>query len=98
MDDNRFPIMGLKYGAKFGYVPMDFMQRFAERCRLNHSQTVERLRERGGLDAQEAMAVVQNVAWHNRRWRESNAAWANLQIIVSAEYPDWNFDRVPTDD
>lgn len=98
MSEDRFPIMGKRIGTRMGYVPLAFMRRFDSRARKNHGgQSIDRLKERGGLSAQEAMAVVQDVPWEQRRWLEDDAAWANLQIIVSAEYPEFSFE-VASDD
>lgn len=36
------------------------------RCELNHDQTPERLRERGGLGVQEAACILQNLSWRDR--------------------------------
>ena len=90
----RFPIMGdsANYRVR-GYVPMDFMLQFEERAKKNHSQSIRRLAERGGLTAQEAMAVVNDTPYRDRRWRNDDAAWANLQLIVGSEYPDWDFGK-----
>lgn len=86
-----FPIMGDKYGVKRGYVPLEFMRRCERRAMLNHGgQTIEELAKRGGLTPQEAMAVVQDAPWQERRWHNDEAAWSNLQLIVSAEYPSFN--------
>ena len=86
-----FPIMGDRHGQRRGCVPMAFMQQFEVGARLNHFQSIARLAQRGGLDPQEAMAVVQGVRYCDRRWRESEPAWANLKLIVDAEYPGWDF-------
>lgn len=88
--DAYFPIMAERVGSRLGYVPMALMRRAKERAMRNHQQTVEELRERGGLTAQEAMAVLQDVSYDERRWRDESPAWANLQLIVLAEFPDFN--------
>lgn len=93
----KFPIMGNGYGVKRGYVPMEFMQRFEQQAIRNHSQSISRLAERGGLTPQEAMAVIQGRSWDDRRWRDEDAAWANLQLLVSSEivFAGWDFNEPP---
>ena len=89
--DAYFPIMAEKGGPRLGFVPMALMRRAQQRALRNHDQTVEQLRERGGLSAQEAMAVLQDVRYDERRWKDEAGAWANLLLIVSAEFPDFNY-------
>jgi len=93
----KFPIMGEAYGVKRGFVPMEFMQRYEKQAIHNHSQSISRLAERGGLTPQEAMAVIQGQPWHDRRWRDDDAAWANLQLLVSSDiaFSGWDFNEPP---
>lgn len=89
--EERFPIMGKKYGEKRGYVPSKFMRQFNTRARANHGQTIDRLGERGGLTPQEAMAIVDDDNWGDWRYNDDDDAWAHLQLIVSDKYPNWSF-------
>ena len=83
----KFPIMGEAYGVKRGFVPMEFMQRYEKQAIHNHSQSISRLAERGGLTPQEAMAVIQGQPWHDRRWRDDDAAWANCNYWFRLTLP-----------
>lgn len=46
-------------------VPWDLMLGHAEQAMKNHYQTLGRLAEHGGLSASEAVAVLEDRAWHN---------------------------------
>lgn len=86
---DQFPIMSEQHGPKLGYIPMALIRLHSIQAGRNHGgQTVERLRDRGGLSAQEAMAVINDTAWEDRRWTTEATAWANLQILVDAEYSE----------
>jgi hypothetical protein len=87
-----FPIMGEHKinGRKRCYVPMAIMRRHEAQTKRNHYQTLERLRERGGLSAQEAMAVVADEDWEKRSHKDEDSAWDELQRIVLAEFPGFD--------
>ena len=70
-----FPLQVGNRGAR-AFVPWWIVAKCAERCDTNHSQTVERLAERGGLSPCELAAVLED-----RRWHEMNDddAWAVIQ-------------------
>lgn len=90
-----FRIMKEPFGT-LGYVPLQWMRRFNEQAKRNHcEQDIDRLNERGGLSAQEAMAVVSGQSWQNRRWKSEEPAWANLRLIVEAENAGWNCEKKP---
>jgi hypothetical protein len=55
-----FPIMG---GPK---VPWSLIEPYDEQARKNHSQTLKRLAERGGLSMCEAMAIMSNASYDKR--------------------------------
>jgi hypothetical protein len=67
MDDRRFPIIDRRYGLpKPGdqadpvrSVPWSLVEPLRARCLLIHSQTLERLADRGGLGPEELWAHVQ---------------------------------------
>lgn len=44
-------------------VPWEFLAPHEERAKRNHSQTLTRLAERGGLSPGEMMAIVQDRCW-----------------------------------
>ncbi|MCG8406697.1 MAG: hypothetical protein MI923_15995 [Phycisphaerales bacterium] len=88
--ESLFPIMDDRVGQRRGYIPMALIRRHNDRAKLNHDQSVNRLRERGGLSPQEAMAVLANKSWSERPYRDEELAWAALQEIVKAEFPDFD--------
>lgn len=45
-------------------VPWNFISPHAAQAHNNHDQTLERLAERGGLDASEMVAIIDNRPWH----------------------------------
>lgn len=87
-----FPIMGEhKYnGRKRCWVPMVLMRRHEKQAKKNHYQTLDRLRERGGLSAQEAMAVVADENYDERKYQDEDSAWDELQRLVLAEFPGFD--------
>lgn len=86
----RFPILKEPHG-RLGFVPFSFVQRYNESAKRLHHQPVVDLAKRGGLSAQELCCVIQGSQWADRRWRDEAGAWANLQLIVSSEWPAWDF-------
>lgn len=44
-------------------IPWDLMLQHEDQCLRNHSQTVHRLHERGGLAVDEAVAVLEDRGW-----------------------------------
>jgi hypothetical protein len=65
-----FPIMAA-HGERYSQVllpqttiPWDMIAPHARQADLNHSQTLERLAERGGLSRCEAIAILQDRRWH----------------------------------
>lgn len=59
-EPRRFPILN---NPTIEYVPWAMLAPHEERAKRNHSQSLERLAERGGLDAGEAMCVLLDVGW-----------------------------------
>jgi hypothetical protein len=51
-------------------VPWDMLAPHQAQAIKNHSQTLERLAQRGGLDASEAMAIIDGVDVFSRRVNE----------------------------
>lgn len=62
-------------------LPWKIIAPHAKQAWANHGQTLERLRERGGLDATEAVAVLEDRAWHPM---DLAAAFARLTELVRA--------------
>jgi hypothetical protein len=85
-----FPIL---HGKVFHAIPWDAIAPFEEQAHSNHSQTLTRLAERGGLSTAEAVAVMQSKGWLDRWncWRltpeQSEEAEAQLLTIISEH---WN--------
>lgn len=44
------------------YLPMNFIKKFEERIRYNHSQTPEELHKRGGLTPREMYAAISDMS------------------------------------
>lgn len=88
--DSLFPIMGDRVQERRGYVPMAILRRHQAQALRNHSQTVERLRERGGLDPQEALATISDQSWRERKFRSGDDAWNEIRRLVALEFPDFD--------
>lgn len=71
-----FPVMTGKYGHDKGVsVPLTFVLPHEQQARKNHSQTLRRLAERGGLDPTELAAVLEDREWRSMPLHE---AWAAI--------------------
>lgn len=55
------------------FVPWDFLEPHAEWAKINHDQTLERLAERGGLGADEMLAIVEHRKWRRMTVEEQYA-------------------------
>lgn len=66
-------------------VPMSPFVTFNERCQKNHSQSAERLRERGGLGPNEACAVLLDSSWVDL----SAEPWWTDGRLATAKLIDW---------
>ena len=70
-----FPIMAPRYGGQVSYIPWSLIAPHEARAQRNHSQTLERLAERGGLSAFEAVCCLTDkdlFGWkcsHKDAWR-----------------------------
>jgi hypothetical protein len=58
-------------------IPWEMIAPHEGQARLNHGQSLERLAERGGLAACEAVAVLENRAW--RRMTEADQRLTQLE-------------------
>lgn len=88
---SMFPIMGINYeyqktvatiresGALSVVVqiPWAMIAPHEAQAQANHSQSLKRLDERGGLSAAEALAVLQD-----RRYRDMPRSRANLELLA----------------
>lgn len=72
--DLLFPVLGGR-DVKF-YVPMDFVEPHEQQAQRNHSQSLKRLAERGGLSPCELLAVIED-----RDWRKIGDAEAWMSIF-----------------
>lgn len=61
-------------------VPHAAVERHARQCKINHGQTVKRLKERGGLDWSELVAVLSDAPW--RYIPENLARDVALELIA----------------
>ncbi len=72
-------------------VPFGFIAEHAQQCRRNHSQTPQRLAERGGLALKEMIAVIHNMPYE-RVPRMTDDEMAGL---IRAFVADWKRNHVP---
>lgn len=82
MEEDRFPIM-LDYSHGKWYLPMSLFRPHEEQARRNHDQTLDRLRERGGLSPCEALAVLEDRPWR-RIDRDRNDVTAMVKLVALA--------------
>lgn len=63
-----------------------FVEAHETQCRNNHSQTLERIRERGGFSAAEALAVLSCTFWGDLGAVQINVEYAHrlLYAMVAA--------------
>lgn len=72
------------FGRPIQYsVPMWVFAPWAEQAEKNHGQSLERLRERGGLDSTEAVAILKGEPWRNISPRE--AVFQLIALVKAAE-------------
>lgn len=84
---DRFPIMGpgpTRYGERRLTVPFAFVKAHERQANTNHGQTVERLKERGGLGWSELAAVVEGRDW---RQMDVDAAHEQTMRVLLAWHP-----------
>jgi hypothetical protein len=80
MKDRMFPIMGSEF---IKAIPWDVIAPHEMQAGSNHSQTLERLAQRGGLSVNEACAVLDGVAWGKWSIERSHKFWcARLMGLV----------------
>lgn len=76
MEDRRFPI--LAPGRGHNSVPFGFVEQCRAQAMINHSQTLERLAERGGLSWAELYMCLTKQRWSGRYLNENAAQAAVL--------------------
>lgn len=62
-------------------IPLAMIAPHENQAHLNHRQTLQRLAERGGLSACEAVAVLEDRRW---QWMDLDVARARLEELVLA--------------
>jgi hypothetical protein len=94
--ERMFPIMVTTYrddneltdarAASFPFVvvciPWDMIAPHAKQADKNHYQTLERLAERGGLTAEEAVAVLRSHSAMDRNWVRGGANEALAEMVI----------------
>lgn len=77
-----FPIIGTNES-----VPWELVAPFEAQAIKNHSQTLKRLAERGGLDWHELLAVIEGKGWREIRLDHENRtrALARLGLFQKAD-------------
>lgn len=74
LEERRFPVLDAGFS-----VPWRLVAPFETQAQRNHSQTLQRLAERGGLDPVELWAVMHGMGWRDRSklpTQEAAKAWA----------------------
>jgi hypothetical protein len=67
------------------WIPWSLIAPHEAQAKSNHGQSLERLDERGGLTADEAVAVLEDRPWHRMPRAESNARLLELMAEHSRE-------------
>lgn len=65
------------------FIPWEVAETFREQAYKNHSQTLERLNERGGLSPLEMYCCAKSIRWPNKPTFEDHRA-ANLWLWTNA--------------
>ena len=80
MGERMFPILG---NDMVKAVPWGVLAPHDSQARSNHSQTLERLAQRGGLGVDEACAVIDGVGWGRWDRKKPQEFWcARLMTLV----------------
>ncbi len=92
---NTFPVMKSQLKAERTEsahwpetVPFALVQAHADRCQRNHSQTPQRLKERGGLAPTELIAVLLDQPYHIYHGSDEDAIVDILAIVQKFKF-DW---------
>ncbi len=81
-----FPVMNAnpKFRGAKDYVPMDWVLRHDSQCFINHGQTPQRLKERGGLSHKELYAVIMD-----KRYNDVKASEEECRKIITSMIATW---------
>jgi hypothetical protein len=60
MSIENMPVMR---GKKIKSIPMHLLAPYKEQAQRNHSQSLQRLAERGGMDSTEILGMVRGIGW-----------------------------------
>lgn len=71
-----FPILGRK-----DVVPFAVIEPHREQAMKNHGQTLERLAERGGLDYDEMLSVLEDRHWSSSQYKDNYADTKVAEIV-----------------
>lgn len=82
LEENVLSIRKSKQHSIVFAVPWEIIASHERQAIRNHSQTLERLSERGGLSRCEAVAILEDRPWH--RMKEPTANARLLQLIAGA--------------
>jgi len=89
VSEERFPIMrGWLHMSEecLSSIPWSLIAPHEQQAQLNHGgQTLKRLAERGGLDALEAVAVLEDVDYR-KRWPEQHLDRQTAQELTSKAF------------
>jgi len=79
--EKTFPIMGERVGTNLPPIPWAVIEPHELQAQRNHTQTLERLAQRGGLSCTEALAVLENRNWKPMQFEEARR---QLYALVEA--------------
>lgn len=71
-----FPILG-----GYGVIPFEVIEPHREQAMKNHGQTLERLAERGGLDYDEMLSVLEDRNWSSSQCKDHYADIKVVEIV-----------------
>lgn len=68
-------------------LPWSVMRPHEKQAQKNHSQTLNRLAQRGGLGIEEAYCVLKDIGWQRGKWNKDRVRIALLQMVDRARTP-----------
>ncbi|QKF52772.1 hypothetical protein [Pseudomonas graminis] len=66
--------MPVMRGVNIKQIPMRLLQPFEKQALRNHSQSLQRLAERGGMNACEILGIIQGLSWSQLKHHEDDEA------------------------
>jgi hypothetical protein len=83
MGDDKEPMFPILGDPIIRAIPWAALAPHEPQARKNHSQTLRRLAERGGLGIEEAYCVLKNLDWPTgAKWRKSHVRVALMRLVM----------------